>query len=731
MKTPYTLHKIKCGGNKKMHSGKLNHLQHHQKTELSQKTAIEYNVTLGIPKKDAWDVYARQPISCYSQKYKVHFSFDQEKLELAKKLILTILKKHGVHFFKLIHSKTIHKKNIRYANVNSKELTIYLQFGNRFAPENEPRFWLNVFNELESTFQKNGIDPNPIKPQADIPFAGSLGYIFYRAPYNIIDRYIMASSLNQSGFTRIEASSLTDDRTFQNKFNHYRLHEDENFIQPFSHDHHLKKQRAAKKYQLNKINEYEIKKIEYLYKKDILSAKLAFFGIENNSYTHIAQLFEIALGINFSIDKSNLMYEIAKPLEVYIATCLREAAEAVATLWTGFFGKKTAVSVGNIAPIIYHYFLFPALKLAKEMSALPYSQMVKVIMEEIKKDRDKFIAELIKCSFRLRNTQTMRQIEHDMPQYIDRINEEQIVSAHQHYKEFKKTSFTLINRFAFHAIKEKQKTEIPHLETYFNHQEKIKQNKKILIENIIKNFSKATKKHSLIDERIHYLMQEYKMCGGSMEQCWAALVRLNITKGKKNDADLDLLYRAMAECDNNLNRWHNITTLEQLISAQQKRDVIDQVIYPEIYRLLLEGPSQLVDTKIRAYQCLIKTIINSREDRTLTDILAKNSLEMLGHVIKEISPSLGQVIEFHNKPLTIQKALNLLRGTRLPWSKITSKEKLNGLRRTLSYPQHILLKLGIEAKKSTAPSRVYKENVNLNSSNVIQQNSHFNLRKMR
>lgn len=142
----------------------------------------------------------------YSDAFKVHVSLDQSKIKIASEIILGILTENKVHHFKLMHEPCQER------NAMGKEVVIYLQIkhdNEKDVPEeNNPTFWIDLFNKLENALLKEGIEPNQFRAQGDKLFPGSHGFISYRNSENILKRYITADDLAKAGFTSGEACNL-------------------------------------------------------------------------------------------------------------------------------------------------------------------------------------------------------------------------------------------------------------------------------------------------------------------------------------------------------------------------------------------------------------------------------------------------------------------------------------------------------------------------------------------
>lgn len=98
----------------------------------------------------------------------------------------------------------------------------------------------------------------------------------------------------------------------------------------------------------------------------------------------------------------------------------------------------------------------------------------------------------------------------------------------------------------------------------------------------------------------------------------------------KHDAEVSLIYRALGQFDKNLRFNSSIKTFEELLIAQQKRDVIEE-LKKEIDRLWEENSMFEVSTdmKIDAYYTLIDTIKASSPKELVTTILSDNNLKIL------------------------------------------------------------------------------------------------------
>lgn len=443
---------------------------------------IEYLIKDGKISNSPWTVYSRIPAEelyqyrllkptvhplylpapAYDEDHKIHLSFDQSKLKEAQDIILPLLEHRGVHNFKLIHSE-----NTQYRNVLGKELTIYLQFNNNCAPENDPQFWISLFNDLENGLASKNIGKNPLfTAQGDQLFPGSKGYIYYRYPNNILNRYIKASDLNLHGFTRNEASYLSDDRFFEEVFKGLTLHNANLDI--------LTTKATIKKMEefTLKFSEEKTDQIIERYTNNIINASGIFFGedekginklkvnkkgltknqFEFHSCEIVARIFKSAFSFEFSEDYKRV-YELTEQdiinlndstelLRQFISSCLLEAAKEVSTLQKTFFGDKKDIPIGNIVPILYHHFFLPGVRIAKEMRAMdanvPNQEITEAIVTELNKNRKEFIDKIVKCNFR---DKTIQQIDHDFPQYI--IEESKLNYAIRKYQQVS-TSDTLL-----------------------------------------------------------------------------------------------------------------------------------------------------------------------------------------------------------------------------------------------------------------------------------------------
>lgn len=164
------------------------------------------------------------------------------------------------------------------------------------------------------------------------------------------------------------------------------------------------------------------------------------------------------------------------------------------------------------------------------------------------------------------------------------------------------------------------------------------------------------------------------------------------------DPGLNLLYRALAEYYDNILFDKNIKTLEELLIAQQKREVIEE-IEEEIKRLSwdeslisekLPGLYRSSDFKIDAYYALMFAIKKSPSGKSIQDLLVPQNLETI--FVKDINGTDRYVIEEGKarKPLNVSDALSYIRGA--GFRATTSAKKLDELR-NLPKPSDILGKL--------------------------------------
>jgi hypothetical protein len=140
-----------------------------------------------------------------------------------------------------------------------------------------------------------------------------------------------------------------------------------------------------------------------------------------------------------------------------------------------------------------------------------------------------------------------------------------------------------------------------------------------LMNDIIKRFIDLTpsrfERKSATLLQIYELIMDYFVGNRLPEELWANIVELCKKQSKdteKNGPHLSLLYRAIAESDDNLHQWPGIETLHQLLIAQQKRDAISNHFDKEWVRLKIEQRKAKItdplDMKLDAYNSLVKKI---------------------------------------------------------------------------------------------------------------------------
>lgn len=378
-----------------------------------------------------WDIYEIESAALISDKYKVHVSIDQSQLDRAAKIILPLFAKYKVHLFKMLPKHFGEEKR----NLNGKELIICMQKNLENSPENDAAFWIKVLNELEDELVKANIKPNPIfKPQCDILFPGSIGYVYYRYTTNILGRYISADELSRAGFTNKEGQNLTANPKYERWFAGKFLHEERN-TPPVTNDQPRMTKNISRS-PVDKVNVLAKVNIITQYKNDIAASFSIFFGNRNDqaqiSYAQndkyqceeITRLFKDAFGIKFSqdfIDQTNLtevdvegIQQQALPLKGILEHCLDTAADFVSKLQNNNNIKLNANQLGNITPAVYQYFFKPVMKDWKEQKKKNPTQGIAPNPHLI--ERAKFVYALIECSIRDRS---VNQLEHSQAHYID------------------------------------------------------------------------------------------------------------------------------------------------------------------------------------------------------------------------------------------------------------------------------------------------------------------------
>lgn len=386
-----------------------------------------YIVKLGTEFNSDWDVHdlhvsAGEPT--IDDSTKVHLSFDPSKLETAKKDIIDILeKKHKLHSFKIIHSP------VSDGNPTGKEVTIYLQIYNDFksgAPEKDPNFWINLFNELENALEKIG--PNPdFKPQGDKLFPGSKHFIYYRNPENIIKHYIAADDLAGAGFTSTEAADLCPPGhdPIQNFFKEKRLHAGQEVKQAATPSATQDRKLTLElKFPTNlaQLQQKVMDNFRNNMTKD--SSEHVFFGDPDylkqekiQPFENFAQKLKSAFGYYGEMNK--FLKSVLNEAAGYVAKaniCLSASGIELPRLDKLGTIDKTGkmITMGNIIPAVYRHFFNPILAEWIKDPNKPFEDIV---------DKQALIQEIFKCAFR---DPKVKQIKLDSPQYYSNLTDNEL-----------------------------------------------------------------------------------------------------------------------------------------------------------------------------------------------------------------------------------------------------------------------------------------------------------------
>lgn len=170
---------------------------------------------------------------------------------------------------------------------------------------------------------------------------------------------------------------------------------------------------------------------------------------------------------------------------------------------------------------------------------------------------------------------------------------------------------------------------------------------------------------------------------------------------------IDWFCRAIAEIDKNIEkkRWGQdfgrISTLQELIIAQQKRDYINEVLIPDWNRLndkthaYADNTYTHVDIEIeakkKAYETLKKEILKSDTKLSLSKILSENS-KVMNKIVPDLKADADRMY-----PRTIQELLSFSRGV----SEATTKQLLDKTRNRLvnENPKTLLQTIGLEKQR--------------------------------
>lgn len=367
----------------------------------------------------------------YSGHYKVHLSFDQNQLAAASEIILPILFKYRVHHFKLIHSKAPDTAR----NVHGKELTIYLQKGMSKATEadeDQAVFWINIFNELEAKLISEKIDPNLFKPLADKLFPGSKGYIGYRYPNNILDRYTHAVALKKCGFTINEAYNNGKDYEFEDWFKNRALHEGKHLkkiespqtvrLTPKKNKPPLQKspilsvlKAALKHCFMQQLSSFDAQEVFYGFidnranqpHHNLVRKLKAIFGTVDNKHFNLIERFSPIHAYQWQLHQE-MQAEVTpetERLKDYLNKCLDAAAQCILEIYHLYDISFNITDLpGKIIPAIYWHFFIP---IAEAWKKDPESSPN--ILQTI------LITEIVKGAFRDGNVD---QIDYTEPQYL-------------------------------------------------------------------------------------------------------------------------------------------------------------------------------------------------------------------------------------------------------------------------------------------------------------------------
>jgi hypothetical protein len=376
---------------------------------------------------------------------KVHISIDQTnaaKYEQACTTIANILTEKKICLFKILW------QSIRDSNIQGKEVTIYMMRNPPTqipAPEENATFWIDLFSKIENELIKLGIKPNSVHTPGDRVFPGSKGYIFYRDPYNILQRYVASSALIWTGFTAEEAYRIGNDVLFSEWLTGKQLHSDKTEL---------------KEQELKALKEQELKEDEFVISvdpKDLkrISKKMVqdyFNGLNKTNDSSIPFAgCEVFLGSRSCTGPNDGRQENFAELEPYIlhmfkltpskllpqedsedffmeegglqkvlhedfklfSDALELAAEVSAVIFIYF--KNENNYPGNITPIIYYHLFLPYMS---ELIRTGQRPNLTSIIED-----NQLVVNIIKASFRKPTIGsgenfTFAQIFHEAPVYI-------------------------------------------------------------------------------------------------------------------------------------------------------------------------------------------------------------------------------------------------------------------------------------------------------------------------
>ncbi|CEG61304.1 hypothetical protein [Legionella micdadei] len=365
-----------------------------------------------------WIQFKNRRLNYHSDAHKVHISVahDAETIHKAQALIIPILLRHQIGFF-----KTVNPDNdlAGHRNLDGKEICIYMQIFDKNSQESNPVFWIDLLNEIEAVLAENGVARHPQGALGDLLFPGSKGYVFYRNPQNIGDNYVSASLLMESGFTRKEACEISKSDFFHG----HALAGNPHFASP----------QNTKPLTLSLPDrelDFQLKQtiLDSFYTQLTNNHKLLalFIGTEGGDYCRKGSLCNNLFGTKLNINKRGAAFaaaqagelDLVKPFRQYLDRAAEKMAK-VATILIMNGLHFDATRLGSILPALYFNYYVPLYLSDPKGNATELNDV----------EAEKLINEIIRCGLR---DPSKTAIDYESPQYIQGMTESNVVMLLSH-----------------------------------------------------------------------------------------------------------------------------------------------------------------------------------------------------------------------------------------------------------------------------------------------------------
>lgn len=382
----------------------------------------------------------------FSDTHKIHISINRNIVDMAKAfdVIVPILTKYRICEFKILKEAAMDITG----NPDGKEITVYIQKHLKDLSESDPKFWQEtIIPEIVKGLHDNGVKHG--KPSlGDIPLEGGGGYIYFRTPHNIVDKYVTAATFNHCGFTACEAATIGDDPFLELKMP----------SNPEKPTHVYENIEISGRIPSQK----QIELIHNSYLRDLTKLIPSYAGLcptlpiynvcigsVEPGYLQPGLAYTMTRALFPNIDCNQKMSKFFdyKLSEDFLKDALAESAKRTAQILqslninletekelelqcarkgTSESLKVDVLQVGNIMPIVYHKWYVHFVGHCKRNN-IENDKDIQAQFDEnpfiTEEAREKFIQEVVKCSLRDRSKTTITEL---FPKYINGMSEQEV-----------------------------------------------------------------------------------------------------------------------------------------------------------------------------------------------------------------------------------------------------------------------------------------------------------------